>query len=67
MRLLRMIHHWHNAKLRHIDIQILWPEIKKQTSNIDEARNAFELHALDDPAWQDMSEAEIYRVIENLT
>lgn len=39
------------AYQRTLDIRILWPEIKKQAADLDQAKYVFYVHAVNDPAW----------------
>lgn len=41
------------ASHRKTDLRILWPALKAASENVEQARTAFLLHALDDPAWTD--------------
>ena len=56
---------WH-ARLRRIDVEILWPCIKRQTPNLPHARAAFALHVSRDPAWQDLEREALWTQIEAL-
>jgi hypothetical protein len=53
-------------RLRRLDVEVLWPELKAAAANIDEARMAFEDHAIRDPAWLVLSMDEIDRIIAAL-
>lgn len=52
---------------RKIDIEILWPECKKMTHNLDSARMVFIGHTMMDPAWSDLSYAEAIAIVNSLT
>lgn len=54
------------ARLRRIDLQILWPVCRDNAVSLDHAKAAFAVHAYRDPAWQFLGEDEIYRQIEGL-
>lgn len=49
---MRWLRHWWWARQRRIDLATLWPECKRQASNIEQARAAFAVHAHADPAWK---------------
>ena len=55
------------ARLRKIDLDILWPSCRDQASSLDQARAAFAFHALHDPAWRHLGEPEALRIIDGLT
>ena len=46
-----MIRRWWFRILRRIDIDVLWPSCKARAGNIHQARAAFAIHAIHDPAW----------------
>ena len=54
------------ARLRRIDMNILWPTCKKLSPSLDQAKAIFALHAYNDPAWQYLGESSIYNIIDNL-
>jgi hypothetical protein len=55
------------ARLRAIDVQILWPScVKAAKGNLDHAKGAFAMHAIRDPAWLALGEAEMIRRIDQL-
>jgi hypothetical protein len=62
--------HWllgiYYARLRRLDIEILWPECRNNAKDIDKARAAFLVHAYHDPAWVFIGDDEIYKIINNL-
>jgi len=39
------------ATQRKIDVQILWPICKAKAKTLGDARHAFMMHAITDPAW----------------
>lgn len=57
---------WYSARLRKIDLQILWPICLKQAKDLDHAKAAFAVHAFNDPAWLRLGEEEIKRRIDAL-
>jgi hypothetical protein len=54
---------WWRKWQRNVDLEILWPVCKTKARNLEDAREAFLLHAKLDPAWQDMSEQEVLRML----
>jgi hypothetical protein len=55
------------ARLRKIDMQILWPSCVEQAGNLARAKAAFSAHAFHDPAWMFLGEAAVYKFIDELT
>lgn len=63
----RAIEWWH-ARQRDRDMYHLWAECKELSGNVlPVARDMFVVHALEDPAWAKLGEAEIRRRLEELT
>ena len=54
------------ARVRRIDLDVLWPICKAGANDLDHAKAAFATHAFNDPAWQALGEAEIFRRIDEL-
>jgi hypothetical protein len=54
------------ARLRKIDIKILWPTCREQASSIGEARTIFAIHAFHDKSWLILGDDEIIRQIDRL-
>lgn len=54
------------ARLRKIDRDILWPSCKSLALDLDHAKAAFAVHAMDDSAWLFLGEEEICRQIDGL-
>jgi hypothetical protein len=54
------------ARLRRIDIDILWPICRTKATDIDHARAAFALHALHDRAWLFLGEEKAIELIGRL-
>lgn len=63
MRWLRSL--WY-ARLRKIDMDILWPTCRDQAKNLDNARAAFAVHAMNDPAWMFLGEEAACQIIDGL-
>jgi hypothetical protein len=42
---------WYRRRLRKLDMDFLWPVIKKQAPTLADARRAFYLHIMSDPVW----------------
>lgn len=56
---------WHRQQ-RAIDLAVLWPACRQHARTLEHARAAFASHALSDPAWRELGEAEISRQINAL-
>jgi hypothetical protein len=54
------------ARLRRIDMQILWPSCKELAPDLVHAKAAFASHAFNDRAWLFLGEDEVYRIIDSL-
>jgi hypothetical protein len=54
------------ARLRKIDLKILWPSCKTLAPDLDHARAAFAMHALHDRAWTVLGEAEVCEIVDRL-
>ena len=61
------IRKWWYARMRRIDMQILWPECIRQAPTLDKAKAAFACHAFNDPAWMALGHDTVYSVIDSLT
>lgn len=57
---------WHSTQ-RSVDLEILWPACKENSTNLDHAKAAFAYHAFNDSAWLCLGEDEIKRRINHLT
>jgi len=57
---------WWYRRQRDMDMQILWPACVANARNIDHARSAFLLHAVNDRAWQSLGAKRMARIIANL-
>jgi hypothetical protein len=65
-RLMRWLQGRWYARLRKIDLKILWPACLENAYNTDQAQAAFAMHAFNDPAWLFLGEDEIRRQIDAL-
>ena len=54
------------ARLRNIDMQVLWPSCLAQARDLDHAKAAFAVHAFNDPAWMFLGRDAVYRAIDGL-
>jgi len=54
------------ARLRKIDLNVLWPACKQQARTIDDAKAAFAVHAYHDRAWLFLGVDEVFRRIDRL-
>ena len=54
------------ARLRHIDIKLLWPVCLKGASDLDHAKAAFAIHCFNDPAWLDLGEDRLFEFMDKL-
>jgi hypothetical protein len=54
------------ARLRRLDLEILWPTCKREAPDLDHAKAAFAYHAFHDPAWLCLGDEMIVAVIDNL-
>lgn len=55
-----------NIRRRQIDLDILWPELKKLTDDLQSAKNAFRFHVDKDHAWIPLTSLEKDKIIEDL-
>ena len=55
------------ARLRSIDLKILWPICKQKAEDLDHAKAAFAVHAFNDKAWKFLGRDEIVRRIGSLS
>jgi len=49
--MIRWLRDLYYAKLRRLDLEILWPQCREHAANLEQARAAFARHASSDPAW----------------
>lgn len=54
------------ARLRKIDMQILWPSCVSQAHDLDHAKMAFAVHAFSDPAWMFLGHDAVRGFIDKL-
>lgn len=66
MGIVYLIAAWWHARQRAIDLELLWPICRTGAHDLDHAKAAFAYHALNDPAWQTLGEAEILSRIDAL-
>lgn len=57
---------WRYAVQREIDRRVLWPRCKKLAGDLDLAKAAFAVHAMQDPAWRWLGENAIIELIDDL-
>jgi hypothetical protein len=63
---LNFLRRWWYARLRRIDLDILWPSCKEQARDLDMARAAFACHAFNDEAWMFLGEDTVIEEIGKL-
>lgn len=56
---------WHRRQ-RKIDLEILWPAIRSRASDLNHARDAFQIHMNLDRAWERLGEAQKSLVLSRL-
>lgn len=54
------------ARLRAIDLRVLWPACRERARDLDHAKAAFALHAMNDDAWLILGQEEVARFIDEL-
>jgi hypothetical protein len=54
------------ARLRHMDMDILWPSILAEAKDLDVAKALLYKHAMMDPAWRILGEEAIVEFIDKL-
>lgn len=52
------------ASCRRIDMEILWPEFKRQSRDMDTAKVGFAIHAMNDHAWMILGEDAVIAFID---
>ena len=60
-----LIRLWWQARMRRIDLELLWPICVKGAPDLDRAKAAFAYHAMTDPNWLALGEEGI-DIINNL-
>lgn len=66
MKLMRWLMRSWSKGQRQIDIEILWPSLCRNAPDAATARRAFFVHATRDPAWAELSDDEVVRIVEGL-
>lgn len=64
--MIRRIVDWYCARLRAIDIRILWPACQEQAKHLDDAMSIFVHHVFNDFAWRRLSISEIKQQLASL-
>ena len=54
------------ARMRKLDLAILWPELVKHAVDLDRAKAAFASHAFHDNAWLSLGWDTVYQLIDKL-
>lgn len=57
---------WWYARLRKIDMEVLWPTCLAGARDLDHAKAAFAVHAFNDPAWLFLGRNAIHQIINGL-
>lgn len=57
---------WWHARQRRIDVDILWPAMRRAAPTLPDAHAAFLMHTRLDRAWDDLSEDEITAIVLEL-
>jgi hypothetical protein len=57
---------WWRARQRKLDLEVLWPQLRDNAGTPIHAKVAFAAHVLTEPAWLELGEEEIARVIDGL-
>jgi hypothetical protein len=66
MALVALIMNWWWARMRRIDLEILWPTCKREARDLDHAKSAFAYHAYNDRAWLCLGEDALFAAIDEL-
>jgi hypothetical protein len=66
MGLVTLMMNWWRARLRRIDLEILWPTCKREAPDLDHAKAIFAVHAFNDPAWVSLGQARLIEMIDEL-
>jgi len=64
---MKWLRNWWWARQRAIDLQILWPICKEKAVDLDHAKAAFMVHAINDPAWVHFYDEKLWSVVDRLT
>lgn len=57
---------WWRARVRRLDVEILWPLCRAGASDLDYAKAAFALHAFNEPAWRELGDEALIDFIDRL-
>ena len=58
---------WWRRHCRSLDMEFLWPIVKKQAPTLEKAKAAFLCHIMDDPVWNtDYTTSDMIKFIEQL-
>jgi hypothetical protein len=57
---------WRRARIRKLDLEILWPACRQGAADLDYAKAAFAVHAFKDPAWLELGHDELVEFIDRL-
>lgn len=60
------IKRWWHARQRTIDMEILWPQCVELAPDLDHAKAAFAVHAMNDPAWLELGRDQVLNFIDEL-
>jgi hypothetical protein len=66
MGLVALIRMWWQRRQRAIDLDILWPICCANAPDLDHAKAAFAVHAVNDPAWLALGDDEMMDIIDRL-
>jgi hypothetical protein len=66
MAIFHLILSWWRARQRRVDLELLWPTCKQLAPDLDHARMAFAVHALQDPAWLTLGMDRLQEEIDRL-
>jgi hypothetical protein len=66
MAIVTLIRNWWWARVRRLDLEILWPACKAEAPDLDHARAAFAVHAFHDNAWLSLGEQALMTAIDEL-
>jgi hypothetical protein len=66
MAIVAFIMRWWYARMRRIDLEILWPTCKREAGDLDHAKAAFAVHAFNDNAWLSLGQDELMAAIDEL-
>jgi hypothetical protein len=61
------LRNWWWARQRAMDLRILWPSCKELAPNLDKAKQAFMMHAINDPAWVRHYGEKLWEAVNALT